>query len=251
MSGELAKTADAPLVPANEPPNVMGLLQQAVAQGLGVDQLEKLVDLEERISKRRAAEEFAGAMAAFQKNCPPVLKNRTAEVNTNSGTGYSYAYANTQDIIQVVRPVLYEHGLSFTWDSEATDSHVTETCTLRHVNGHSVTASARMPTESRAGMSSQQKCEAASTYAQRASLSKVLGIVTSDGAPPQDDPGPVITPEQHNEIGGMIVQSGADTAKFLAFAGVKELAEIRQGDFPRLVESLRRKMSENAKEAKS
>lgn len=248
MAKELVTTKDSGIVPAGEPPSVMALLQQAVSQGLGVEQLEKLVDLEERISKRRAAQEFADAMASFQRDCPPVLKNRTGKIATRSGGEYSYDYANTADIIAVVRPVLYEYGLSFTWDSEATATHVTETCILRHVNGHFIQARATMPTASAAGMGEQQKCEAASTYAQRASLSKVLGIVTSDAAAPPDDPGPPINKAQKATIEKLLAATESDVPKFLAFANVQSVGEITQRDYPRITEALNRKVAEKAKD---
>lgn len=247
MGEELATTQQEDIVPA-EPPSVMALLQQAISQGIGVEQIEKLVDLEERISKRLAAQEFAGAMASFQQDCPPVIKNRTGDIKTRSGATYSYDYANTADIIAVVRPVLYKHGLSFTWDGVATDTSVTETCILRHVNGHWIQAQSTMPTASAAGMSEQQKCEAASTYAQRGSLSKVLGIVTSGAAPPPDDPGPPITEPQKATIEKLLAETESDIPKFLEFARVQSVDEITQRDFPRIVAALNKKVADQAKD---
>jgi len=74
-------------------PSIASLLQLAVQQlgGEGaasaVEALERLVALHERVEANRAAGEFAGAMAEFQRRCPPIPKSSTAKIVTAGGSG--------------------------------------------------------------------------------------------------------------------------------------------------------------------
>lgn len=222
---------------------VMDVMAQALKDGRSADELEKLLDLHERVSDRQARTNFANAMMAFQAECPPIHKGRTAKIATRGGSGYSFSYAPLDAIVAVVRPLMHKHGLSFTWDTTADANHVEVRCTVSHVDGHSVTSASRMPTASSSGMNEQQKMESAATYGRRNSLSQVLGLITSDTQTP-DEPDELISTEQHNEIGELIKESGADTEKLLAWQGVKEIKDITVSNFDEVIEKLKAKLAQ-------
>ena len=78
--------ADAPLArPITTDGPLTDLLRIAVERGAPVEQLEKLVDLHERMEQRQAARDFSAAFAAFQAECPSIVKNREGKVVTNKG----------------------------------------------------------------------------------------------------------------------------------------------------------------------
>lgn len=58
--------------------------------------------------------DLATALAAFQGEVPTVHKGKTAKVEKDGRTLYSYAYADLADVADVAYPVLSRHGLSFT-----------------------------------------------------------------------------------------------------------------------------------------
>lgn len=217
-------------VSANAP--VTQLLQLAVERGTPVEQMEKLVDLYERMEAREAAREFNRALAAFQAECPPIGKNKTAEITTKSGGKYSYTYAPLDEIVPIVRPILHKHGLSFAWDSAVAGAQLTCVCTLRHENGHAITASFTLPTESQSAMSAQQKVGAALTFAQRKSLESALGIVTTEKEAPENEVDPTtITEDQATVIEDLLNESGAGRAKFLGYFDAATVADIRAANY--------------------
>jgi hypothetical protein len=215
---------------STSPVTVTDMLNRALEKGLPVETLEKLVALHERVSDRAAASEFATALADFQYECPPITKTSTAKIVGQSGSSYSYTYAELSHIANVVRPLLHSRGFSYAWDSEFRDKMLTCTCTLRHVNGHREKATFTSPVESRAGMSEQQKHAAALSYAKRMSLIQVLGITTAD--PDTDGANPeTITKEQVAELRMLADEVGADMPRFLRFLKYATLEEIRKTDF--------------------
>ena len=70
----------------DEEPSISSLMQLTISKLGGesaagvVEVMGKLVELHERVEARRAAGEFAVAMAEFQDKCPLIPKNRTATV---------------------------------------------------------------------------------------------------------------------------------------------------------------------------
>lgn len=209
--------------------SIQQLLQLAIEKGTGVEALEKLVDLHERVTAREAALEFARALAEFQSVCPPIGKVKTAQIATRSGSSYSYTYAPLDEIVRVVKPLLIARGFSYGWDSVVNGGMLTCTCTLRHINGHSVPSSFTLPIENPSAMSPQQKVGAALTFAQRKTLESVLGLNTTeddtDAVAREVDPTP-ITADQVEQIEDLLADAEIDVNRFLRFLGIARLVEL-------------------------
>lgn len=218
--------------------SVYQLMQQAIEKGTDVATIEKLVDLAERVTKREAALEFNRSLADFQAACPPIGKNRTAEITTKSGGKYSYQYAPLDEIVRIVKPLLMARGFSYGWDSrvegEGQNQRLVCTCTLRHVNGHSETSSFTLPTDNPSAMSPQQKYGAALTFAQRYTLVSALGLNTteedSDGVAREIDPTP-ISEDQLDELENLIEDIGVNRVRFLKYLAVEKLGELPAARF--------------------
>jgi len=237
--GELA-TVDA------SPSSIQDLVRHAIDKDIPAESLEKLVGVMERVTDRNATMEFARALADFQSNCPPIQKNKTAKINTTGGGSYSYKYASLDSIDRTVKPELHARGLAYSWDTVADGSGIRVTCTLRHVNGHSVSSSFTAPVDSAAKMSGAQRAASAVTYASRYSLIQVLGLTTTDedtddGPPPQK-----ISDDQCLNLNALMDEVDADTARFLSYMGVLSLSDITVADFPRAISALERKRKRSA-----
>jgi hypothetical protein len=225
------------------------LLHLALTQKMDVGVIERLVALEERIQARNAAHEFAQAMAEFQCECPSIRKTSSATVTTKSGGQYRYAYAELDEIARTVNPILGRLGLSYSWDSAVTGGNVRVVCTLRHINGHSTTASFEAPAGSLSqAMSKQQEVASALTYGRRQSLVSVLGLTTcdpdADGAEVEDGPVETITPEQVDTLLALLDKrpSGAE-ARLLAYLGIDRLDAVPATRFDWLVRDLQAKIA--------
>jgi len=227
------------LAPTSGDTDITQLLHKALDKDATVETLERLVALEERISMRRAAMEFADALAKFQKDCPPVPKKSKADFSA-AGSRVRYSYAELADIAKHIAPYLHPVGLSYTWDSTHDESSMTTVCTLRHVNGHSTSSTFSAPLESRAGMSPQQKYGSAGSYGRRQSLVQVLGLTTCD--PDDDAPSTeTISESEAADLRALAVEVGADEKKFLVYMGVGKYEDIRAVDHRKAVVALEAK----------
>jgi hypothetical protein len=220
--------------------DIAALMASAVEQGAGgVEALERLVALQERIMDRNARQSYFDALKSFQAECRAIPKNKTASIASRSGTGYSYAFADLEQIVSVVRPVLDKHGLSFSFDSKVEGTNITTTCTLRHRDGHAEQSSFTCPVASpNPGMSEQQKYGGAFTFSRRYALVGALGLATTDEdtdgreQPDLDEEG-VITDEQALTLEALANDVGADWPKFMFYLGRLcqidcQLPDIRQ-----------------------
>lgn len=242
---EVVPIPSASRLPATLSPDsgdVIALLRLAVERGVAVEALEKLVALQERYQDRQAQREFAAALADFQSQCPPIPKNSTATiVSEQKGTKFSYSYAELDTIAETVRPFLHALGLSYSWDSTVDSATINCTCTLRHRNGHSITARFAAPVDSAGRMSVTQRHASALSYARRQSLVQVLGLTTTepdeDGA---EDVG-TITDEQQATLAALMEEVGADRGKFLNWLRVDSLASVRVAQYPAAIKALQQK----------
>jgi hypothetical protein len=237
---ELAPVEKAEVI-AREQPDMAELFHLAIEKGPeGAETLDKLMGLYERIEDRRAAADFNDAMARFQAECPPIPRSRTAQITRQGGTGFSYTYAELDDITRAIRPVLHKVGLSYSWDSTVEGTTLTCICTLRHVNGHKETATFASPTESKAGMSDQQKVASALTYARRQSLVQVLGLTTcdddTDGASTEK-----ITEKQAQDLEALLASVGGNRKRFLVYMKVENIADILANDYQIAVNAIEAK----------
>lgn len=220
--------------------SVLSLLHAAIQQGTPVEQLEKLVDLHERMEARESRRAFFAALAAFQESAPLVKQSETAKIATRSGTSYSYTFAPLDEIIRTIAPHLIRHGLSYRWDTSVEAKQITVVCTVSHVNGHTESSRVTLPIDNTSAMSDQQKVGAAMTFGQRRSLTAALGLVTTDSeAPASEDTTPVST-EQADQLDDMLDATGVDRVKFLRWIGCERVHLIPAARFDDAMRELKR-----------
>lgn len=207
--------------------SIIDLLHHATNEKVSPEALERYFALYEKDRDYRSMQEFNGAMAEFQATCPPVRKTSTADIVTKSGSRYKYEYAELDEIARTVRPHLQRHGLSYSWDSSEKEGQLVCVCTVRHANGHFITATFRCPYDSAANMSGAQKSAAALTYARRQSLIQALGLTTCDPDIDGEDNNPEkITDHEAANLSAALDDVGGDKAAFLKFLGVAALSDL-------------------------
>lgn len=223
------------------------LVEIAMERGMGVEVIERLVALQERVEDRNARSAYIRALTSVQEDIREIPQNKTAQIRTRSGSSYEYGYATLDQIARIIRPVLAAHGLSYSWDSDVDEGRVQVTCTLRHVDGHSESASFTAPTETSAAMSEAQKHAAVLTYGRRQSLVQVLGLSIvdqdSDGAGPATPA--TLTDEQVADVEALIEEVGADRAGFLRWLGVDSVGEIHPKNLQVVIRSLEKKRGQS------
>lgn len=118
---------------------------------------------------------LAEALVAFQAEMPTVHKGKTAKVETKTGPGYRYTYADLADIMAAAAPILTKHGLSFSARPHLVDQGAYELVgMLRHISGEHDEGA--LPIYGR----TPQELGSSLTYARRYLLGCLTGIVTDD-----------------------------------------------------------------------
>lgn len=221
--------------------SVKDMIDLAIEKNVPVESLEKLFGLYERMTAREAAQEFNEALAKFRSECPAITKAKTANVAMKSGGAYSFTYADLPEIQTTVDPHLAANGFSYSWDSEAVGAALIKvTCTLRHINGHSTSASMTLPTENASAMSPQQKFGAAMSFGQRRTLAIVLGLKIEDEHPdtPRVDPTP-INDDQATVIDDLLREIGGNARpRFLKHFEIGAVDQLRAVDYASALEML-------------
>jgi len=231
---------------AETPNSITALLSAAIDKKVPVETLEKLVALHERVADRLAAQEFADAMARFQAECPPIPKTSKANIVTKSGASFSYAYAELDEIARTIRSILHRNGLSYSWDAKTENGVLACVCTLRHVNGHQVTATFSAPVETTDRMSRAQNAGATLTYARRQSLVSVLGLTTTD--PDTDAAADAkITEQQVGDLIALAEEVKVDVKRILKAAHVERLEDILESQYGPIIRTLEKKRQEPAR----
>lgn len=215
------------------------LLRLAVEKGTPVEQLTALVDLRERMEARQARREYFAALKRFQQayRNNPVIKQRSADFANTGGGRTQYNYANADDVARHIGEMLEVEGLNYKWDAKVDGGLLTLTTTVMHEGGHSESSTFVVPTESKAGMSPQQKVGAASSYAQARGLANALGITITDEPPDVTDPTPV-SDEQLEDIQTACAEHDVPVERLLKLAGVKKASDIRRGDYLKVLAAI-------------
>lgn len=116
--------------------------------------------------------ELATALAKFQAKVSNPNNSKTADAGT-----FKYKYASLDEILNLVRPLLSEEGLSLIQSPVREEGLVGVKTLLLHTSGqHIEFEPVLMPLEKQ----SAQGVGAAITYSRRYSLSAILGIASED-----------------------------------------------------------------------
>jgi hypothetical protein len=169
---------DAPTVLA--PLDPQALLAKAIEHNVGIDTMERLLTLRERLKAEQARDAFFVALAAFQGGCPVIAKTKTISIRPKEGAAYSYRYAPLDIIVEQVRAHLQAHGLSYTIKTRQDEGSLTAICEVHHEAGHTEASELTVPIDRAARMNDTQKVGAARTYAMRYAFCNAFGILTGD-----------------------------------------------------------------------
>lgn len=189
---------EAPALPVAPAVTPMALIERAMASGASMEQLEKLLDLQQRWEKNEARKAFDEAMAAAKADIPVIHKNREVDFTSQKGRT-NYRYEDLAEIARTVDPILARHGLSYRFrTSSPPNEPVTVTCVIAHRSGHSEENTLCAGRDDSGNKNSIQAIGSTLTYLQRMTLKAALGLSAST-----DDDGrgagggePVGLPEQ-------------------------------------------------------
>lgn len=164
--------APAPALPVNSP---AAMMLSAVSQGISLDQIEKMMALQERWEANEARKAFNDALAGFKSEAVEIIKRKQVEFKTDRGTT-SYKHAELADVVTAVAPALSKHGFAWGWDVEQKDGRIHVTCTLVHRLGHEKSVTLSAPPDDSGKKNTIQAIASTTTYLERHTLKAVCGI---------------------------------------------------------------------------
>jgi hypothetical protein len=155
---------------ANSP---MGMMLAAIQQGATLEQVEKMMDLQERWAKAEAKKAYDSAFAAFKAEAVKIIKGR----KVTDGPLKNKSYAELHDVVDAVTPALSKHGLSSSWKLTRDEKDWMEvTCYLRHVGGHEECVSMGGPPDVGGAKNAIQARASTKTYLERYTLKGITGL---------------------------------------------------------------------------
>lgn len=156
------------------------LLQIAAQSGASIDQLERLMAMQERWEANEARKAFVQAMSAFKAEPLDIFKNKRVSFTTRDGDTTTYNHAELSDVVGVVVPALSRHGLSHRWDVKQGDGRIRVTCFVTHRAGHTESVEMDAAPDASGKKNAIQQVASAITYMQRYTLLAVCGLATKE-----------------------------------------------------------------------
>lgn len=156
------------------------MMLAAAAKGIPLEQIEKMMDLQERWEKNEARKAFVEDMTRFKSEPLEIFKRKQVSFETRDGDTTSYKHAELSDVADVVVPALSRHGFSHRWETKQEGSKITVTCTVTHRLGHSEQVWMEASPDASGKKNAIQQVASAITYLQRYTLLMVTGLATKE-----------------------------------------------------------------------
>lgn len=179
------------------------LLAMAVDKNLDIDKLEKLLAMKERWDAQQAKKTFFAALSMFQKNCPVMQKNKDVKFNGK----LQYRYAPLSEIVDQIKVLLGQCGLTFRWETKDEGTNLSVTCFITHLDGHSEQNTMTAAADKSGSKNEIQSRGSSITYLQRYTLIGALGISSADPDADGEDGKATSTEELHKAF--MIIYNRA------------------------------------------
>ncbi|MFA7291852.1 MAG: ERF family protein [Rhodocyclaceae bacterium] len=174
LDAEPAVRTDAPLAVTDNSP--MGMMLAATRQGASLEQVEKMMDLQERWERREAEKAFNDAMAAFKGEAIEIIKRKRVHFANAKGGVTDYKHAELSDVIEAAGPALSRLGFSWGWKTKQANDHIEVSCILKHKLGHSESATLSAPYDTSGGKNAIQAIISAKTYLERHTFKAICGL---------------------------------------------------------------------------
>lgn len=174
MSNEIVQHQDhAPTLAGPAANSPMGMMLSAIQQGATLEQVEKMMDLQERWEKKEAKKSYDAAFASFKAEAVQIIKGKLITDGPLKGK----SHAELCDVVDAVTPALSKHGLSSSWKITRDEPAWMEvTCYLRHVGGHEESVSMGGPPDAGGAKNAIQARASTKTYLERYTLKGITGL---------------------------------------------------------------------------
>lgn len=235
MSNEVAVRPETP-----QAQDVMSVIARAASDpSVDVGKMEALLNMQERLMKMSAEQQFNAALVDLQAELPRVSK--LGQI-FNKGVLQS-KFARYEDIDAAVRPLMNKYGFAISFDTPKTQGGLMEfTAELRHRAGHKKDYHLSLPVDSSGAKNGTQGAGSTYSYAKRYLLCNILNIIT-EGEDTDGNQIALITRDQLLDIERVIHDKKINVKGFLEWLGVPSLPEIPAAKFKQAWTALEKKQS--------
>ena len=172
-----------PLQPEPLRSSMLAVIARAASdERVDIDKMTALLAMQRDIDARAAQTEFDIAMDELNRRC----EMRVGKAGIASlGSKGSYKFAKWEDLDAVVRPIMREVGLRFSFKSRTDQFGVTVTGYLHHSGGHAESTEVTLPVDTGPGRNPMQQVGSTISYGKRYCAELLLNVVRED----EDDDG--------------------------------------------------------------
>ncbi len=231
--------------------NFLAVIAKAAADpACDVGKMEKLLDMQERVNKSRAEQEFNAAMVRVQTEAKKIRRNK-------DNTSTSSKYADLESLNDLMVPAYTQEGfaLSFGTADCPISEHYRVTCVVSHAGGFSRHYQADVPLDNLGPRGSPVKTKthgfgSSMSYGRRYLTMMIFNLTLTN----EDDDGnggetSVIDEDQIKHLHELLAESKRDLPKFLSYMRVTEMSEIPASQYKFACSALERTIAENKAEA--
>jgi hypothetical protein len=247
MNAVTKKEAPPPAV-ADYSASLLEVISKAARDpNVDIDKMERLLQMQERVSARQAEQEFAASFAQMQPNLP-YISARNAIVHNGREIA---KYADWPSIARAIAPILCDHGFGLNFSFENTADSVTVTARLKHIGGHTETNSVTLPSDKSGAKNQVQAVGSSLTYGQRYAGCPLVGVVIEgiddDG---HTAGGGAISDDQVAMLETLVQHTKSNVPKLLEACKCRatRLADLTPAEAVRCKDALDAKLARMAKE---
>ena len=199
--------------------------------------MQALLDVQERILDKRAEIAFNEAMVRLQPNLPRITKDGV--IYAKDGVTVRSKFTKFETLDRVLRPLYTAEGFGVTFTTDLKGEMLFVTASVRHCMGHKETTTVPVPIDKNAYRTEAQNMGSTISYGKRYAFCAAFNIVTLD----EDDDGQggstPISLDQLNQIEDLILDTGANRAKFMEWIGVTDLKNLPTSKYEQAVAALK------------
>ena len=237
MTDQLTVLEPGPIVQVreNQQPMIYSMIHLAIQQGAGIDQLERLWDMQLKYEANEAKKAYHFAMSEFKKERIVITKDK-------DNAQYKSKYTSIGNLVDSVTPILGKHGLTHKWDISQEGDMITVTCVSTHALGHSESVSMRAPSDKSGAKNPIQQIKSTRTYLQAATFESLFGLASTDANCDDDGNGygnvATIDEKQQSQIIDMMLSKNVNESQFLAWLKVDSVENIPADKFGYVMKTL-------------
>ena len=237
MTDQLTVLEHGPVVQVreNQQPMIYSMIHLAIQQGAGIEQLERLWDMQLKYEANEAKKAYHFAMSEFKKERIVITKDK-------DNAQYKSKYTSIGNLVDSVTPILGKHGLTHKWDISQEGDMITVTCVSTHALGHSEKVSMHAPSDKSGAKNPIQQIKSTRTYLQAATFESLFGLASTDANCDDDGNGygnvATIDEKQQSQIIDMMLSKNVNESQFLAWLKVASVENIPADKFGYVMKTL-------------